>query len=97
VGDRDTAQLAKRIRHEEERMAKFLTAELPRLVKDVVRAEIPRDQRAATTTRRRTSTRAAAARGSRTSSGSSRSSSAGNARSRPKASRSRAKSPSSAR
>jgi ferritin-like metal-binding protein YciE len=68
VGDRDTAQLAKRIRHEEERMAKFLTAELPRLVKDVVRAEIPRDQRAA-----------------------------GKARSRPKASRSRAQSPSSAR
>jgi ferritin-like metal-binding protein YciE len=97
VGDRDTARLAKRIRREEERMAKFLTAELPRLVKDVVRAEIPRDQRAATATRRRTGTRAATARGSRTASSSSRSSSAGNARSRPKASRPRAKSPSSAR
>jgi ferritin-like metal-binding protein YciE len=60
VGDRDTAQLAKRIRREEERMAKFLTAELTRLVKDVVRADIPRDQRAAAT-RRRTSTRPAAA------------------------------------
>ncbi len=58
VGDRDTMQLATRIRREEERMAKFLTAELTRLVKDVVRAEIPRDQRAATTTRRRTSSRA---------------------------------------
>lgn len=67
VGDRDTAQLVKRIRHEEERMAKFLTAELPRLVKDVVRAEIPRDQRAATT-RRRTRTRPASSRGSRTAS-----------------------------
>jgi ferritin-like metal-binding protein YciE len=95
IGDRDSAQLAKRIRHEEERMAKFLTAELPRLVKDVVRAEIPRDQRAATT-RRRTSTRSASSRGSRTSSGSSRSSSAGNSGPRPTASRSRAKSPSSA-
>jgi ferritin-like metal-binding protein YciE len=61
VGDRDTAQLAKRIRREEERMATFLSAELPRLVKDVVRAEIPRDQRA-TTTRRRTSTRPASSR-----------------------------------
>jgi ferritin-like metal-binding protein YciE len=57
VGDRDTAQLAKRIRREEERMAKFLTAELSRLVKDVVRAEIPRDQRVPTTSRRRTSSR----------------------------------------
>ena len=57
VGDRDTVQLTKRIRREEERMAKFLAAELTRLVKEVVRAEIPRDQRAATTTRRRTGTR----------------------------------------
>jgi hypothetical protein len=46
VGDRDTAQLAKAIRRDEERMAKFLDAELRRLVKDVVRAEVPRDQRA---------------------------------------------------
>jgi len=53
VGDRETAQLAKTIRRDEERMAKFLNAELGRLVKDVVRAEIPRDQRAAATTRSR--------------------------------------------
>jgi ferritin-like metal-binding protein YciE len=45
VGDRETAQLARRIRRDEERMAKFLDAELKRLVKDVVKAEIPRDQR----------------------------------------------------
>ena len=51
VGDKETSQLAKRIRREEERMAKYLTAELARLVKDVVRAEVPRDQRA--TPRRR--------------------------------------------
>jgi ferritin-like metal-binding protein YciE len=51
VGDKDTAQLVKRIRREEERMAKWLTAELSRLVKDVVRADVPRDQRA--TPRRR--------------------------------------------
>ena len=53
IGDRETAQLAKTIRRDEERMAKFLNAELGRLVKDVVRAEIPRDQRAAATTRSR--------------------------------------------
>ena len=45
VGDRETAQLAKAIRRDEERMAKFLDAELGRLVKDVVRKQVPRDQR----------------------------------------------------
>jgi ferritin-like metal-binding protein YciE len=53
VGDRETAQLAKAIRRDEERMAKYLDAELARLVKDVVRAEVPRGQRATTTRRRR--------------------------------------------
>jgi ferritin-like metal-binding protein YciE len=53
VGDRETAQLAKAIRRDEERMAKFLDAELVRLVKDVVRAEIPRAQRTTTTRRAR--------------------------------------------
>jgi ferritin-like metal-binding protein YciE len=46
VGDRETAQLARAIRRDEERMAKYLAAEIVRLTKDVVRAEIPRDQRA---------------------------------------------------
>jgi ferritin-like metal-binding protein YciE len=46
VGDKETAQLARSIRRDEERMAKFLDAELPRLVKELVRDEIPRDQRA---------------------------------------------------
>jgi ferritin-like metal-binding protein YciE len=56
VGDRETAQLAKSIKRDEERMVKFLDAELVRLVKEVVRAEIPRDQRATSSrrTRRRT-------------------------------------------
>ena len=46
VGDRETAQLARSIRRDEERMAKFLDGELVRLVKALVRAEIPRDERA---------------------------------------------------
>jgi ferritin-like metal-binding protein YciE len=46
VGDRESAQLARTIRRDEERMAKYLDAELQRLVKEVVRAEIPKDQRA---------------------------------------------------
>jgi ferritin-like metal-binding protein YciE len=45
VGDRDTAKLAKAIRRDEERMAKFLDAELKRLVRDVVKEQIPREQR----------------------------------------------------
>ena len=59
VGDRDTAQLAKTIRRDEERMATFLDAELRRLVKDVVRAEVPRDQRPSSTRRRSTRRRTA--------------------------------------
>ena len=79
VGDRDTEVLARRIRREEERMAKYLTAELPRLVKDVVKAEIPRDQRAtATRSRRSTSARSSSSAGSSRSNGSAR---AGGARS----------------
>jgi len=77
VGDRNTAALAKSIRRDEERMAKFLDAELRRLVKDVVRAEIPREQRSAarSTTRSRTATRRARSEPTRTPrrSGSSRS------------------------
>jgi hypothetical protein len=68
VGDRETAQLAKGIRRDEERMAKFLDGELTRLVKEVVRSEIPRDQRA---TRKRSSRSRASSRSR--SSGSSRS------------------------
>ena len=45
VGDREIAQLARGIRRDEERMAKFLDSELRRLVKDVVKAEVPAKQR----------------------------------------------------
>lgn len=62
VGDRETAQLARSIRRDEERMAKYLDAELGRLVKELVRAQIPREQRGGTTRRRasRTTARRAA-------------------------------------
>jgi len=81
VADRETNQLAKAIRRDEERMAKYLDAELARLVKDVVRAEVPRDQRATTTRRRRrrtssrSGTRARSSSTSRSRSSSSRTSS----------------------
>jgi ferritin-like metal-binding protein YciE len=57
VGDRDTAQLARSIRRDEERMAKFLDAELRRLVRDVVRADIPREQRRSPRRAKRSSTK----------------------------------------
>jgi ferritin-like metal-binding protein YciE len=45
VGDTDTAKLARGIRREEERMAKFLEGQIPQLTKAVVREEIPPGQR----------------------------------------------------
>src|SRR5206468_561564 len=67
VGDKDTAQLAKAIRRDEERMAKFLDAELTRLVKEIVRTEVPRDERA-TTGRSRSSRSSSRSSGSRSTS-----------------------------
>jgi ferritin-like metal-binding protein YciE len=55
VGDKETAQLAKRIRREEERMSSFLERLIPQLTKAVATAEIPASQRS--TGRRRSSTR----------------------------------------
>lgn len=53
VGDRDTVQLAKAIRRDEQRTADYLERLIPQLVKDVVRNSVPRDQRAQSDGRRR--------------------------------------------
>ena len=45
VGDQDTAKLARGIRREEERMAKFLEGQIPVLTKSVAREEIPAAER----------------------------------------------------
>jgi ferritin-like metal-binding protein YciE len=45
VGDKDTAKLARGIRREEERMAKFLEGQIPVLAKGVAREEIPAAER----------------------------------------------------
>jgi ferritin-like metal-binding protein YciE len=71
VGDKETAKLARGIRREEERMAKFLAGQIPTLAKAVARAEIPAAERGNGGTRRR---RTASSR-SRSSSSRSRSSS----------------------
>jgi ferritin-like metal-binding protein YciE len=62
VGDKDTETLVKRIRREEERMAKYLTAELPRLVKEIVKSDVPRDQRSKPAPRRTATARSTSAR-----------------------------------
>jgi ferritin-like metal-binding protein YciE len=45
VGDRETAKMAKGIRREEERMARFLESQIRTLTGAVVNAEVPRAQR----------------------------------------------------
>ncbi len=45
VGDAETAKLARGIRREEERMAKFLEGQIKALTGAVVSEDIPRDQR----------------------------------------------------
>jgi ferritin-like metal-binding protein YciE len=45
VGDKDTAKLARGIRREEERMAKFLEGQIPTLARIVAREEIPARER----------------------------------------------------
>jgi ferritin-like metal-binding protein YciE len=45
VGDKETARLAKGIRREEERMAKFLEGQITQLTKSVAREEIPAAER----------------------------------------------------
>jgi ferritin-like metal-binding protein YciE len=58
VADRDTAKLARAIKREEERMARYLEGLIPQLTRAVVRAEVPSDQRSnGRPTRRRSSSR----------------------------------------
>jgi ferritin-like metal-binding protein YciE len=90
VGDKDTAKLAREIRREEERMAKFLAGQIPTLTKAVAREEIPAAERNGGGTRRRrtASSRTRSTSSSRAKASSSRSKSSGS-RSRSSSSRSR--------
>src|SRR4051794_9221043 len=56
VGDKETARMAKSIRRDEERMAKFLEKQIPQLVKAVAQDEIPAAERRSASSRRRSST-----------------------------------------
>jgi ferritin-like metal-binding protein YciE len=84
VSDTETAKLARGIRREEERMAKFLESQIPQLTKGVVREEIPAsERRTGGATRRARSTRARA-NGNRARASSSSRSRASSSRSRSK-------------
>ncbi|MEA2430826.1 MAG: hypothetical protein QOF65_2194 [Thermoleophilaceae bacterium] len=89
VGDKETAKIARGIRREEERMAKFLEKLIPQLTKAVAQEEIPaaerKTARRSTTRRRASSSRGSSSSSSRSTSG--RSSSSGS-RSRSSSSRS---------
>jgi ferritin-like metal-binding protein YciE len=75
VGDTDTAKLAKAILKEEQRMASFLEKLIPRLTKDVAKAEIPAAERKpASSSRSRASSRSSGATSRSRSGGSSASS-----------------------
>ena len=101
VGDKETAKLARGIRREEERMAKFLAAQIPALTKAVVKEEIPAaERRTASSGRRRSSSSRSRASSSSKSggsstrsraakSGSSKSSSSGSASSRSRSTKAR--------
>jgi ferritin-like metal-binding protein YciE len=88
VSDSETAKLARAIKRDEERMARYLERLIPQLTRAVVRAEVPSDQRSngrrttsrATATRRRSSS-ASRARSSNSSSGRSTTQSRSRARS----------------
>ena len=68
VGDKETARLAREIRREEERMAKFLERLIPRFTKGVAREEIPAALRNGGRKRRSSSRRRTAAKSSSSSS-----------------------------
>jgi ferritin-like metal-binding protein YciE len=73
VGDKETAKIARGIRREEERMAKFLEKLIPQLTKAVAQEEIPAAERKSTTRRRASSSRRSSSSSSSSSGSSSRS------------------------
>jgi ferritin-like metal-binding protein YciE len=99
--DNDTAKLAREYRRQEERVQKFIEKQLPQLVKEVIKSEVPKDQRqpaGATSSRSRSRSTSSSRSSSRAKSASSRSSSSrakssgSSSRTKSSGSRSRAKS-----
>jgi ferritin-like metal-binding protein YciE len=86
LGDEDTAKVARQIRRDEERMAKFLEKQIPILTRQVVKEEIPAAERKPATKApaRRKSASASRTRAASGSSGSARSGSKSRAKSKAK-------------
>ena len=99
VNDKETAKLARGIRREEERMAKFLEKQIPQLAKAVAKEEIPAAERrngsSRASSRRRSSSSSRSSNGSSRSSSSSRSSGSRSSSTGSRSSGTRAKSSSS--
>jgi ferritin-like metal-binding protein YciE len=57
LGDKETAKLAREIRRDEERMAKFLAGQIPILTKAVVQEEVPSSERPSSRSRSSSSSR----------------------------------------
>src|SRR4051794_33990741 len=96
VGDKDTARLARDIKRDEQKTADYLEKLIPQLIKDVVKNEIPRDQRASGGRSRSTRSRSSSSR-SRSSSSSSRKSTSSSSSSRTRGSSSSSRKSSSGR
>lgn len=80
LGDTETVKLAREFRRQEERMQAFIEKQIPQLVKDVIKEEIPKEERepAKPARSRSTSSRSSSSRStSRSSSSSSRAKSSG--------------------
>ena len=98
VGDKDTVTMAKKILREEQRMYDFVAKQIPRLTKEVVKAEIPKDElpKSSSRSRSRSSSRRSSSSSrsssSRSGSGSSSSRSRSGSSSRSSSSRSRSSS-----
>ena len=75
LGDKETVKLARDFRRQEERMQSFLEKQIPRLVKDVIREEIPaKERKPAAASSSRSSSRSSRSAGTRSRSSASRSS-----------------------
>jgi ferritin-like metal-binding protein YciE len=88
VGDKDTAKLARSIKREEERMAKFLEKQIDQLAKAVAREEIPAAERNGGSSRRRSSSRRSSSSARSSSNGSSKSSRSSSSRAKSSAAKS---------
>ena len=95
VGDKETAKVARAIRRDEERMAKYLEGLIPTLTRAVAKQEIPASERSTSGGRHRrggSSTASGARKRSGSSKGASRKRSSGSGSSRSRSTRSRARS-----